>query len=298
MLDKLCLGTVQLGLKYGIKNEIGRQPTHEESFSVLQAAIENGIKYFDTASVYGNAEAILREFGIGHYGVNIISKLKPNIDNNGVGDTVKVVQQEIVKSLLNLGVDFLDGYLLHEAKDFYHTEIIKGLQVCKHKGLVKNIGISVYEPEDALNAVSSGVIDYIQIPYNVFDQRLDQTDFFEIAKKNHVTVFARSAFLQGLLLMRVEDVPEYLIEATPYLKKFEDTVLKFGYSRREAAFLFNYCHNGIDKIVFGVDNEEQLMDNLKIIEKSNDFIECYNALWGSFRNIEDKIIIPSLWTNT
>lgn len=65
-VDKLCLGTVQLGLKYGIKNEIGRQPTNEESFYLLKQVIDSGINTFDTASVYGNAEQILGDFKIKH----------------------------------------------------------------------------------------------------------------------------------------------------------------------------------------------------------------------------------------
>ena len=59
MLNKLCLGTVQLGLKYGINNQIGRQPTNKEAFSILKAAIDYGIEYFDTSSSYGDAENLL-----------------------------------------------------------------------------------------------------------------------------------------------------------------------------------------------------------------------------------------------
>ena len=47
--NKLCLGTVQMGQQYGIKNELGRKPRLEESFLVLQAAVDSGIDCFDTA---------------------------------------------------------------------------------------------------------------------------------------------------------------------------------------------------------------------------------------------------------
>ena len=65
-MAELCLGTVQLGQKYGINNQIGRQPTHEEAFGIIQAAIDSGIEYIDTASVYGEAEELLGRLGIGN----------------------------------------------------------------------------------------------------------------------------------------------------------------------------------------------------------------------------------------
>lgn len=291
MPSKLCLGTVQFGLKYGINNAIGRQPNQEETFELLKTAIELCITTFDTASVYGNAERLLGDFNIGTYSVKIISKLKPNIMDNVV-DSVK---KEVEASLIKLNLRCIDGYILHNAKDFYRKDIITGLQICKEKNLIKNIGVSIYEPEDAINVVKSGLVDYIQVPYNVFDQRLNETDFFELADTNGVKVFARSVFLQGLLLMDIDKLPKCLSEAKPYLEKFNDIVKECGYTRDEAAFLFSYCNPHIYKVVFGVDTKEQLENNIKLIEKKDDFQQCYNNLYNNFKNVARKVIIPSLW---
>ena len=51
-MAKLCLGTVQFGMKYGINNQIGRQPTWEESFEMLDYALDNGIDTIDTACAW------------------------------------------------------------------------------------------------------------------------------------------------------------------------------------------------------------------------------------------------------
>ncbi len=292
--NKLCLGTVQLGMKYGIKNQLNRKPTIQESFTVLETAIQRGIDYFDTASIYGNAEEVLGEFGINKYNVKVISKLKPNLDIAAI-NIVNQVQIEIEKSLQRLNINYLDGYLLHEAKDFYRPEILDGLLRCKKKGLIKHIGVSIYEPEDAVYAVQSGMVDYIQIPYNVFDQRLDRTEFFVFTKKNKIKVFARSVFLQGLLLLNEERIPNYLKNVKPYLIKFHQIINKYNYSPVEAAFLFSYLHEGIDKVVFGVDTSKQLIDNFSILEKISAFKLCYNELFGAFLDIDRKIITPSLW---
>ena len=293
MLNKLCLGTVQLGLKYGINNQIGRQPTNKEAFSILKAAIDYGIEYFDTSSSYGDAENLLGSFNIGPYHVNIVSKL--NLQAGNCSNVPAGVLEQVRFSLERLKISCLNGYLLHNAKDFYQTGVVDGLEICKNKGLVQNIGVSVYEPTDALAAVKSGRIDYIQIPYNVFDQRLDETDFFELADKNKVKVFARSAFLQGLLLMKVEELPVHLLMAKPYLMKFHQIIKTHGYSPAEAAWLFSIFHKGIDKVVFGVESTLQLDSNIKMVERRMGFKACYDDLLGAFSAVEKVIVNPSLW---
>lgn len=290
MSNKLCLGTVQLGTKYGIKNELGRQPTNEESFAVLRKAIDFGIEYFDTASVYGNAESILGDFGICKYPVQVISKLRPDLEAD-----VQVVLREIHQSLERLQTQFIYGYMLHRASDFYRKGILDGLMLAKEKGLIRTIGVSIYEPEDALRVVADSRVDSIQVPYNVFDQRLDQTDFFELAEKNNVMVFARSAFLQGLLLMDETQLPTNLLLARPWLNQFHSIARDYNFSYMEAALLFSYCHEGIDQVVFGVDSVKQMESNLYIILKHKSFGLCQKELKQSFGNVERGIITPNLW---
>lgn len=288
---RICLGTVQLGQCYGVNNALGRQPDQQESFQLLSAAIGYGIKIFDTASTYGDAEMILGKFGINHFPVKVVSKLRPNLPSD-----TDLVFKEIQASLTRLGLMSLEGYLLHHAEDFYRADILRGLKITKEKGLTHNIGVSVYEPEDAIRVVQDKDIDFIQIPYNVLDQRLDETVFFELAEKNNVTVFARSVFLQGLLLMKKENLPSYLQETWSHIKKFQDIAQLHGFSPAEAALLYSYCHPKIDYVLFGVEKIEQLNDNFRILNKMNKFISCYNELCGQFKNISRNIVIPSLWS--
>lgn len=291
-MSKLCLGTVQLGMKYGVKNELGRQPTEEESFAVLRATKIGGIDFLDTASVYGEAETLLGHFGVKRAGFHVISKLRPWGTQENDQDAVVL---EIESSLRRLKVQKLYGYMLHRAEDMNLEAVVQGMVTAKKEGLVKHIGVSVYEPEEALRVVQSGIWDVIQIPYNVLDQRLDETDFFELAKKNHVKVFARSAFLQGLLLMKPEHLPPHLQKAGPYIEKFRQIVAKNYYTPEEGAMLYSYCHPGIDYVVFGVDTEEQLIRNIEVCEKAEDFNTCWKELHGGFYGVPREIIVPSLW---
>ena len=57
-LSAMTIGTVQLGMNYGIANDAG-QPDEAKSFAMLRAAFENGITSLDTAAAYGNSEEVI-----------------------------------------------------------------------------------------------------------------------------------------------------------------------------------------------------------------------------------------------
>ena len=117
-MSKLCLGTVQFGTNYGIKNELGRQPTNEESFAVLNHAILSGIRAFDTASIYGNAEILLGKYGLANKNVKIISKFPPDCT-----PLKECVISACKESLSRLKAKVIDGYLLHDAADYCRHDL-------------------------------------------------------------------------------------------------------------------------------------------------------------------------------
>ncbi len=291
-MSGLCLGTVQFGMRYGVNNELGRQPTEEESFAVLRAAKEGGVAFLDTASVYGEAETLLGHFGLERAGFHVISKLRPWDQEKNDKEAVLL---EIEASLQRLQIKRLYGYMLHRAEDMKKEVVVQGMIAAKERDYTEHIGVSVYDSKEALCVVQSGIWDMIQIPYNVLDQRLDETDFFEIAKKKHVKVFARSAFLQGLLLMEPEQLPEQLMKARPYIEKFRQIVAENQYTPEEGAMLYSCYHPGIDYVVFGVDTEAQLTRNLKICGKAEGFSVCWKELYGAFLDVPREVIVPSLW---
>ncbi|MGD0328629.1 MAG: aldo/keto reductase [Minisyncoccia bacterium] len=299
--SKLVLGTVQLGMKYGLNNTHG-QPTKKESFAILDAALAVGITTFDTAYAYGTSEDILgawiQERSLAGK-VHIISKMKPHVLNDYPDGTkaADIVRRELVKSLQRLHVESLDGYLFHSPYYIYLHHMVEGLQKARDAGMVKNIGVSIYDEPEALQAVELGV-DYVQVPYNAFDQRLDATDFFGIAKKNNVTVFARSPFLQGLVLMRPNQLPKHLSYIQPYLEQFIEIIGRYHLSPVQAALLFANEHCRADYIVFGVETLSQLKENIATVKDSASslgsgwILEIENC----FRNINHGAINLSLWS--
>lgn len=299
--NKLVLGTVQFGMKYGLHNSHG-QPTTEESFSILDAALASGIDTFDTAWAYGTAEDVIgawiHERSLAGK-VRIISKMRPHALNDypDGAKAADVVRTELEKSLTRLHVESLDGYLFHSPHYIYLKHMVEGMQKAKKEGLVKNVGVSIYDEEEALQAAELGV-DYVQVPYNAFDQRLDKTDFFDIAKKNGVTVFARSPFLQGLLVMQPGELPEHLAYLRPSLEQFIVIAERHGMTQTEAALCFVDAECRADHIVFGVDTLAQL-------EEDQDFMKTASPGAGdsfiaemreSFGGLNRGAVNPSLWS--
>lgn len=92
MNEKLCLGTVQFGLQYGINNVLDRKPDVDECFDILDYAISMGIGCFDTASVYGNAEQIIGSYKGFNDNVKIISKLRPMLNDSDLSQD-SIVQE-------------------------------------------------------------------------------------------------------------------------------------------------------------------------------------------------------------
>ena len=295
MIDKLVLGTAQLGLKYGINNKFGK-PSRKYSLQLLDKAYEIGIRNFDTAA-YGDAEDILGEWvsrnGIKN-SVKIISKLKPNV-LEAEHDVGLIIRNNVNTSIERLKIDFLNGYLLHTPGYIYRNDVLEELYGCKISGLISNLGVSIYEENDAIYAANNRYIDYIQIPYSFLDQRLDKTDFFNIAKTNKKTVFARSPFVQGLIFMDYNSIPENLIKVKEYLKYFDEIIAKYNLTRQEASLLFSLQQSKNDFIVFGVDTMEQLVENCRIATSNIKMDNCITELKKEFGMTDRSIVIPSLW---
>ena len=283
--SRLVLGTVQLGMDYGVNNAHGA-PSTDEAFAILDAASVGGINTFDTAASYGAAEDILGEW-ISARGLkndmHVITKIK--------GDDVT---SEVAGSLARLRIERLDGCLLHAPENMYDANILNSLHEAKKTGSTSHIGVSVYDETDALHALERGM-DYIQVPYNAFDQRLDQGNFFSSAKDKGVTIFARSPFLQGLLLMDPKKLPPHLSHARPYLETFAEIAQRHGLTRLSAAFGFAYLHCRADHIVFGVESLAQLKEILEVAGKMSAPAPWVDELAAAFKDVDRSVVDPRLW---
>ena len=298
----ICLGTVQFGTAYGINNRSGR-PEEERVFAILDRALEAGINWLDTAAAYGEAEKVLGNYirsrqAAGKF--RVVSKLRPDfldIISKGTYSAVEVVRDEIRQSLERLNLEKLDGYMLHNAAHLGQPGIGEALAECRECGMVRQIGVSVYTPEDALAALQTSWVDAVQVPYNILDRRLDRSGFFTEKSDlgRPVTVFARSLLLQGLLMMKTAEIPAHLAGIAPYLQELDDWLTGQGFSRFEAAFRFAARRPGVDAVVVGVDTLEQLEQYIELSRHSVDFLIALSEGLERFGGIDPRLLSPNLW---
>jgi len=289
-LSKLSLGTVQFGLNYGIANTQG-QPSQEDVNKIIEYVYENDINCFDTAQAYGNSEEVLSKSIDGKKDIFVISKLKSNLFKNDLLENIN-------KSLANLKIDFLYGLLLHDSELLYdwkeeYTAIIERLIENKK---IKYFGVSIYTNEDFELAVENPSITFIQIPFNIFDQRAISEDWFKKAKENNKLIFIRSVFLQGLLLMDINKVPENLKIAKKYLYIFESYCDKMRISKNELALSFVDTIAKESLILFGCDNIDQAQENITSFNNLKELDKTImENIINDFKDMDDKIYNPTKW---
>ena len=110
----------------------------------------------------------------------------------------------------------------------------------KKEGYARKVGVSVYEVDEAKKCIERDNVDFMQLPYSVFDQRMKNGGLFDMAKKHPVAtqIHSRSAFIQGLILMDEEQVPDFLSKARPIVRKISELCSRYEISR--IALAMNY----------------------------------------------------------
>ena len=294
---KYCLGTVQFGIDYGVQG--GKQPEFEDVSKILDYAITHNIDNFDTASAYGNAEKRLGKFVKVNPTVacnmRFISKLKPDaFAKKSIEEWGDIARQCATDSLNTIGINKFYAYLFHNAAYINDENAVRALVSVKKHNLAECIGASVYSPEEAMKALEFDEIDVIQVPYNVFDRRLDKCGFFDKAHKKGVKVYARSSLLQGLVVMEPDNLPKQMQFAQDYLIKFRDICRDYDMSALQTAIGCVAQKQGIDYIVFGVDNINQLQEYIAL-QDTHLPEEMIDRIDTTFDEVEERFVNPSMW---
>jgi len=294
MLNRLVIGTAQLGMDYGIANRTG-QPDLETSKSIIKTAWQSGILEFDTAQAYGESEHVLGEV-LSTLGINsevkITSKFNPNIDHLEKNKLLNALE----KTLFNLKISKLYSIILHkeELLKFWDKGLSDTLYGFLSSGFVKHLGVSVYSPEMAIKAIKTKNISFIQLPSNLLDHRFQKVGVFDLAEEYGKQIYVRSVFLQGLLLMDSNTVPLNMRFAIDALKKLELFSKNNGISKKTLALLFVKKAYPKTRVIIGVETPDQLLDNLKRWNETLPLglIEQVNK---EFERVDNKILNPSLW---
>lgn len=254
-MSRLCLGTAQFGMAYGISNTSGRVPP-EEVGRILDRAREAGIDTLDTAIAYGESEAVLGQVGADRF--RVITKLPPVPSSDRALEVW--IREHVVGSLARLRLDRLHGLLLHHPSDAMGprgTEVLAALGSVRDSGLVERVGLSLYDVGPALDPIAS-LLDLVQLPYSAFDRRAESSGALQSLHDAGAEIYARSAFLQGVALMKPEELPAQLSGMVRPVIELRAWAQERGVPPVTAAIGHVLADPRIDRVVVGVVNVGQL----------------------------------------
>ena len=286
-INRIALGTVQFSQDYGVANQTGQVP-QPEAQSMLHLADSNGIDTLDTAIAYGDCEKMLGKAGVRRF--RVITKL-PEAPK-GCSDISPWVHEQVLASLARLGVSSMYGLLLHQSAQLLGAQgenLYRSLQELKEKGLVRKIGVSIYNPHDLKEISRTFQFDLIQAPFNLVDRRLEKTGWLKKLKDKGIEIHTRSAFLQGLLLMSPKIIPAKFTSWSDLWSRWHSWLAENKSPAVATCLAFPLSFPEIDRVVVGADSVSQLK---QIIEATK------NLPAGDFPEIscdDENIIDPSRW---
>ena len=305
--SKLVVGTAQFGLDYGIANTSG-QSTAEECQTILSKAIANGASWIDTAHAYGNSEIsvgrALHAQGL-QSRCNLVTKLSPLVDcpaDASAATLSAFVDASVYASIHALQTPALPVLLLHRAShlDDWEGMAWKRLRQIKADGLIQRLGVSVQTPEELRRALQEPDVSFIQLPFNLLDWRWDsaQTLVNQAKASRQLTIHARSALLQGLLLSSSSNHWQQAHCPQP------DSVLTWlsrqvcaanRASVADLALAWVRSQEWIDGVVVGMERLEQLDDNLRHFDTPLLSNTEKQAISKSRPRLDEKTLNPAFW---
>lgn len=186
----------------------------DESMQALRRAVEQGCNFFDTAWAYGrgHSERLLGQLVRAHSDKRLYTatKIPPKnskwparpeypLDQTFPPDHIRRYTED---SLKNLGLNRVDLIQFHVWDDSWADDERwqTAVAALKREGLIRAVGISLnrWEPENALRALRTGLIDAVQVIYNIFDQN-PEDELFPVCRELNVAIIARVPFDEGAL---------------------------------------------------------------------------------------------------
>ena len=284
---KLAIGTAQLGSAYGIANTSGILP-EKEMKKILDRATLEGINTIDTAKSYGESEIILGNSCVDNF--KVITKL-PTVPDNCL-NIEKWVDNYIERSLISLKLKKIYGILLHNPNQLLSDSgkvLFRALESYKKNGVISKIGISIYSPSQLDLILPKFSIDIVQAPFNIVDRRILNSGWLEKLSKKNIETHIRSVFLQGLLLMQYEKIPNQFSNWNRVWLKWKNWLLDNEISPVHACISFVDSFQEVDKIIVGFDSFAHF-DQIIVASKKLPIKNIINI------ELEDELLInPSNW---
>lgn len=278
----ILVGTAQWGQNYGITNSQGR--LEDQNLRELIGGLRSrGISSLDTAPGYGDSEARIGDFG---RDFEVQTKI------SAMGKSMNDLEVELQESLTALKVQKVRGVLVHDWHLLSNRERESAsdfLTSAQSRVAIERVGISAYEVDDLDSAFSLfEKLDVVQIPANVLDQRLVDSDAVTKLRANGGVIQARSLLLQGLLVGESFESHKSIHEAIMRFRQMADF-----HNRTYLEFAFDYikCQEWIDEVIIAPTSIKEL----------DEICDAWNSTspdgisWESLASTDLNLIDPRRW---
>lgn len=283
----LALGTVQLGMPYGIANTAG-MPDESAAADILRAACESGMRWLDTAAAYGQSESV-----IGKLLPQAWSGPAPCIATKFVLDEKITPQAQLASALEKLRRDQVEAVLLHQEKDIDHPRFADFAALSARDG-VQSVGISCYTPQIAQRGIQAG-LRCLQIQSNLFDTTHAGAGVLRLARERGVTVFVRSIFLQGLFFLPPDHERSQRIPgAEMALRALHDFCHRHAITPATLALAYGAT---LDEaiILLGAENAAQARSSAALAHEAESHRELALRWLRERPSMPDSVIQPAFW---
>lgn len=297
-ISELSLGTVQLGMPYGIPDASGQLPfvPEAEALEILRQGLREGVNFLDTARGYGDSEALIARALHKHSeDVFVATKLEPLSEAMTDDEIAKSIRNAIETSRRTLQREALDILQVHNATEaLLDREVIPDLLAqARDREWIRFQGVSTYGAKAPLKAIDQGYWDTVQVEFNVFNQAT--RGVFEAAQTKNVGVLVRSAMLKGVMTTPAEAMPDALKALAKQAQHLPDFFERRDVSVPQAALLYVLSHPQVSSVLCGVLNVSQLMENLATVEAPQLTAEQLEA--ARVLHVEDSHLTdPRQWT--
>ena len=256
----------------------------------LDVSIELGCDFFDTAWAYGNgkSEKILGQLIRRHPGKRLYTATKippknlrwPSKRGYKLEECFppEHIRAYTEKSLKNIGVDTIDLQQFHVWEDSWaEDDRWKGeIEALKREGKIRACGVSVnrWEPDNCLKTLETGIIDAVQVIYNIFDQA-PEDHLFPLCSRLDIAVIARVPFDEGTLTGNITKetkfptddwrssyfVPENLVSSVEHADRLRPLVPE-GMTMAEMALKFILGNPVVSTVIPGMRKTTHVRSNI------------------------------------
>lgn len=286
-MSQLVLGTVQFGLDYGITNTAGEIPD-DAVVEMLEFAQSQGIHIFDTAADYGNSQQRLGQLAPTGSTPGYVTKFSLPVDGS------EPTTANIFHDSMNLlQVENLYGVLFHKLTDLSDPRFESTMNIlrsARDTGLISRIGVSIYNLEDLKLALKVFPdLDLLQLPANILDLNLLESDEVLQLKENGVEVHVRSVFLQGLLLADPNQLASFFEPLKPALIQLNKIASDSGKNVLELVLAKIRRHDAVDAVVIGATTVRELEEITRGWNSGSDFNDF------ELPSVSQEILDPRKW---